>query len=93
MVSSWRNPRVSELIAQLNNLIVANNDDDGIQIEESNEGNLIAGVANSDINDNAKFGIKAAQVDAGVGHLNLKNVDLSSNEDGELEVEGVIVAE
>lgn len=81
------------LDARLVNLVVDNNNDDGIQMEEADEGDLIANVSNSAINHSSKFGIKAEQGDDGVGELNLKHVDLSDNEDGELDVDGVVVTE
>jgi hypothetical protein len=73
-------------------LIVDNNNyDDGIVIDEKDDGDFDVWIKNSQITNNAEFGIKAEQDDAGVGSMRLQNVYFDSNEDGETDLSGIVL--
>ena len=79
--------------AQLIRLVVDDNDDDGIQLDESGAGNLSAEVLSSAVSNSSKFGIKVEQQDDGTGQLIVRNVAFSGNADGDIDATGVVVDE
>jgi hypothetical protein len=80
------------LFAMLSNVtVIGSQDDDGIQLEEADEGSLDVTVVNLIATDNDKFGLKVEQETVGedTGTLKLRNSTLEPNGDGELDLEGV----
>jgi hypothetical protein len=67
------------------------NNDDGIQIEEADAGNLSAILFHVESTNNDGFGVNVEQAGDGIGSLILKDETLDSNGDGELDAEGVVV--
>ena len=72
---------------------VHDNGDDGIQLEESGDGDLLARIVNSVITDNNEFGVKVEQGDAGGGTLRLQQVTFAGNGDGPFDATDVAVIE
>lgn len=70
------------------------NNDDGIQIEEAGNGRFAVLASQISANGNSKFGLKVEQEAVALtdlGTLLLLSNDLSGNDDGELDADGVIV--
>ena len=65
------------------------NGDDNIRVKEDNDGDFAVLVAKTVSVNSAGFGLSVEQDDDGSGTLELQQVNLSNNEDGELETEGL----
>ena len=77
------------LTAELSQIVAKDNGDDSIRIKEDNDGDLAVLVTKTVSIHNAGFGLSVEQDDDGSGTLNLQQVNLSNNEGGELETEGL----
>jgi hypothetical protein len=69
--------------------LVTENGDDGVALEEADDGDLKAKVVSTDILSNDDKGLAAEQGDAGEGLLKLANVTLEGNGEDEPDLDGV----
>jgi hypothetical protein len=75
----------------VNSEVSEDDSQDGVELTETGDGNLDARITRSTITNNDNFGIKATQEDAGTGTLVVVSSDLTGNNDGAIDPDGVTV--